>query len=288
MEEKTIIIEKLPKLQKTTLIAGFEGWGNALNISDAMLSYLIRKLKGESFARINPDHFYRYDENRPVVNIEEGFLCSIDPPGGSFYTVETPDESNDLVLFRGDEPSLKWFQFAEELADFFGKLNVKTFISLGSMYDNVLHTDKIVSGFASKESLSSLLMAKNVLLVNYNGPSSIHSVLHSECRKRGFDCISLWCHCPYYLQGTTHFGLLSHVGELLADIGNFRIDTGELDKKWVELNQQIQSVIENNPELQQMIDELRKAKVRGSWEKMEESIRKNGKVIPISDFMKPA
>jgi hypothetical protein len=89
------------------------------------------------------------------------------------------------------------------------------------------------------------------------------------------------------LQGTTHFGLLSHIGSLLSSIGNFKLQTDELDKKWLELNQQIQSVIDNNPELQQMIDELRKAKVRGSWEKMEESIRKNGKVIPISDFMKP-
>jgi hypothetical protein len=133
-----------------------------------------------------------------------------------------------------------------------------------------------------------MLAKKDILQVNYKGPSSIHSVLHSECRKRGFDCISLWCHCPYYLQGTTHFGLLSHIGTLLSHIGNFSLDTDELDKKWIELNQQIQSVIENNPELQQMVDELRKAKVRGSWEKIEGSIRKNGKVIPISDFMKPA
>ena len=288
MEDNSIIIEKSPELHKTTLIAGFEGWGNALNISNAMLSYLIRKLKAEPFARINPDHFYRYDENRPVVDIEDGILKTIDPPGGLFYTVDVPSDSSHLVLLKGDEPNLKWFRFAEDLSDFFKKLNISTFVSLGSMYDNVLHTDRIVSGFASKKELSSLLTKKNILQVNYNGPSSIHSILHSECRKRDISCASLWCHCPYYLQGTTHYGLLSHIGEILSYIGNFSLDTEDLDKKWIELNQQIQSVVENNPELQKMIDELRKAKVRGSWEKIEESIKKNGKVIPISDFMKPA
>lgn len=287
MEDEAILIKKRPKLSNSIVIAGFEGWGNALNISNATLSYLIRKLGAKTFARINPDHFYRYDESRPVVNIEDGILMSISPPGVSFYALDGDSEPNNIILLKGDEPNLKWFYFAEELFSFFEKLHVTMFISLGSMYDNVLHTDRIVSGFASNKGLSSLLKDKNVLEVNYNGPSSIHSVLHSEGRKRGIECISLWCHCPYYLQGTTHFGLLSHIGSLLSSIGNFKLETDELDKKWLELNQQIQAVIDNNPELQQMIDELRKAKVRGSWEKMEESIRKNGKVIPISDFMKP-
>jgi GTP cyclohydrolase I len=42
------------------------------NISK-ILSEVKQKLKAKLFAKLNPDVFYRYDESRPVVNIDNGF-----------------------------------------------------------------------------------------------------------------------------------------------------------------------------------------------------------------------
>jgi len=85
MKEEGIYIEQVPDLKEPILIAGFDGWGNALDISKAMVSYLIHKLKAKSFATINPDPFYRFDECRPEVEIKKGTLINLSPPGGSFY-----------------------------------------------------------------------------------------------------------------------------------------------------------------------------------------------------------
>jgi len=287
MTEQGIKVEYLPKLDNAVLIAGFEGWGNALDVSSSMVSYMIRKLEAVRFAGLNPDLFYRYDENRPVVNIEDGILKSVQSPGGSFHYVETDPSGTDLVLLKANEPTLRWFQFAEDLFSLCRNLGIGTIITLGSMYDNVLHSDKIISAIASSDRHSPALQEKNVIPINYRGPSAIHSTIHSEGKKQGFECISLWCHCPYYLQGATHFGLLSHLGDLLSYLGKFELDREELDASWRELNKQIQGLIEQNPELQGMINELRKAKVRGSWASMKESEQKDGKVIQIADFLKP-
>jgi len=287
MSEQGIHIEKLPELKEPLLIAGFDGWGNALDVSRAMVSYLIRKLKAQYFAKINPDPFYRYDESRPQVNIERGNLKSISPPGGSFYAVQTDSKAKDLVILNANEPNLRWFRFVDELFSLCGKLGVKTIITVGSMYDDVLHSDRIISGVASNDDLLSKLRQKGIIPVNYKGPSGIHSTLHSEGQKKGFQCISLWCHCPYYLQGTVHFGLLSHLASLLLFLGEFELDMEELEKRWTELNKQIQGLIEQNPDLQIMINELRKAKVRGSWASMKESGKKDGKIIQLKDFMEP-
>jgi len=151
------------------------------------------------------------------------------------------------------------------------------------MYDNVLHTDKVVSAFASSEALLTDLKKIEVNPVNYKGPSAIHSTIHSIARKRGFECISLWCHCPYYLQGTTHFGLLSHLGSLLSSWGGFHLDTDELESTWQDLSRQIQELIDNNPELKGMVNDLRKAKIKGSWDET----KKADKVIRLEDFLKP-
>ena len=280
MAAESIQIVKLPELNDPLLIAGFDGWGNALDISRGMADYLIRKLKAKRFGKIDPDLFYRFDENRPTV---DGRLKRILPPGGFLYATQPGHEGRDLIILKASEPQLRWFQFVDSILRLCQNSGVRTIVSLGSMYDNVLHTDTVISALASSEELLSELKAQNVKSINYKGPSAIHSTIHSEAKKRGIQCVSLWCHCPYYLQGTTHFGLLSHLGSLLSRWGGFELDTEDLDNTWRNLSKQIQEIIDQNPELQGMINDLRKAKVKGSWD----MARKQDKVIHLEDFLKP-
>jgi len=287
MNTAGIHIKKLPQLNKPVLIAGFDGWGNALNISNGMAAYLVRRLKAKKFADLDPDTFYRYDEQRPVVDIVEGKLNALTPPSGSFYAVETDENQSDLVILMANEPSLRWFNFVEILFSICQKLQVCKIITLGSMYDNVLHTDRIFSGVASSPELLSDLKQKHINPISYQGPSAIHSIIQSEGTKNGFECISLWSHCPYYLQGTTHFGILSHLGELIAGIVDFQLDTLDLQTNWKKLEDQINSLVENNSELQSLISNLRKEKVKGSAASLRGAANSDEKIINLQDFLNP-
>ncbi len=287
MSDHGIHIKELPQLKNPLLIAGFDGWGNALNISNGMAGYLIRRMKAQHFADFDPDTFYRYDDQRPRVSIVGGILKSFKPPGGSFYAAETDAGQSDLVILKADEPNLRWFQWADQLFSICKKLGIGTIITLGSMYDNVLHTDRIVSGVASTEDMVSRLMALDINPIAYQGPSAIHTIIQSEGSKRGFECISLWSHCPYYLQGTTHFGLLSHLGGFLAELGNFQLDTLDLEADWKKLKEQINRLIDGNSELQSLISSLRKEKVKGSTTSLKGTIKSDEKVINLQDFLDP-
>ncbi len=283
MNKPGLIIDQIPSLQDTLFIAGFEGWGNALDVSRGMVDYLIRTLEAEPFARLDSDTFYRYDESRPQVLVEHGALMSITPPGAAFFTASREKAGRDIILFRSTEPHLQWYRFCEAVLFVCKSTRVKSAVTIGSMFDDVLHTDIMVSAFASNTDILSELESFRISPVNYKGDSAIHSFLHDELRHRGIDILSLWTHCPYYLQGTTHFGLLSHLGSILASWGRFNLDTEELDQTWRELNRQIQEIIEKNPELQDMISNLRKAKVKGSWE----AATRHDNVIHLEDFLKP-
>lgn len=287
MRTKGIKIQQLPELENPLLIAGFDGWGNALKISSGMSAYLIQTFKAQRFAELDPDVFYRYDERRPVVNIEEGLFKNLSPPGGTFHAAQTGAGGRSLVILKADEPNLRWFGFVEELFDLCSQLHVETMITLGSMYDHVLHTDRIISAVASNADLSSMLKQKGMNSISYQGPSAIHSTIHSEALKRGIACMSLWCHCPYYLQGTTHFGILAHLGKMLAKIGGFELGVEDLETSWQKLNVQIENLIENNAELQEVINELRKAKMRGTASQMKGAIKSDEKIINIQDFLQP-
>ncbi|RJR32399.1 MAG: PAC2 family protein [Desulfobacteraceae bacterium] len=283
MTEEAIQVDRMPDLRDPLLIAGFEGWGNALNVSQGMTDFLIEKLRAKPFATLNPDFFYRYDENRPIVDIQNGVLKELTPPGGTFYATENSGTERDIIVFKGLEPSLRWLLFARIMLDLCQSAGVQKVFIIGSMYDNVLHTDSIISALASSPDLLKDLRIKKVTSVNYRGPSAIHSTLLMEAGKRGLECVNLWCHCPYYLQGTVHFGLLAHLASLISSWGGFELDTQELEGTWKEIGKQIQGIIEKNPELQAMINDLRKAKMKGSFD----PTRKHEKVIHLEDFLRP-
>jgi len=287
MNTAGIHIKEWPQLNKPVLIAGFDGWGNALNISNGMAAYFIRRLKAKKFADLDPDTFYRYDEQRPVVDIVEGKLNTLTPPSGSFYAVETDDNQSDIVILKANEPNLRWFKFMELLFSICQKLQIRKVITIGSMYDNVLHTDRILSGIASSPEMLSELKQKRINPISYQGPSAIHSIIQSEGTKKGYECISLWSHCPYYLQGTTHFGILSYLGELIAGLVNFQLDTLDLQGNWKKLENQINTLVEGNSELQSLISNLRKEKAKGSAASLRGAAKSDEKIINLQDFLDP-
>ena len=146
---------------------------------------------------------------------------------------------------------------------------------------------QIVSVVALTEKKVSRLIASDINPIAYQGPSAIHTIIHSEGSKRGFECISLWSHCPYYLQGTTHFGLLSHLGGLIAELGNFQLDTPDLEANWKKLKEQINRLIDGNSELQSLISSLRKEKVKGSTTSLKGTMKSDEKIINLQDFLDP-
>jgi proteasome assembly chaperone (PAC2) family protein len=282
-----LILQELPRLQNPVLIAGFDGWGNALNVSNGMLAFLIRHFQGGKFASLDPDTFYRYDEQRPVVDITDGKLKSMEPPGGSFFVVRTDTGQDDLILLKANEPNLQWYKLVDMILSVCREFKVNIIISLGSMYDNVLHTDRIVSGIASAGARQAQWKKLGINPISYQGPSAIHSIIHSEGVKNGIECMSLWSHCPYYLQGTTHFGMLSYLSELISDIIDINLDNSELRVGWHKLEKQIETLIEGNSEIQTLINDLRKEKVKGTVADMRGGTKSDEKIINLQDFLDP-
>ncbi len=284
MQIPGIIIEDLPPLKNPIMVAGFNGWGNALNVSKAMAAYLIRHLDSFAFARLDPDAYYRYDEHRPIVTIKEGQFRNVVLPGGEFFAARTGPSQRDVIILEADEPNLNWHRFAGALIDLCQHLRVEILFTLGSMYDNILHTDRLISGVANEAASAVLRDQKHISTISYQGPSAIHSVILAEASKRRVGNISLWCHCPYYLQGATHFGQLLQLGAILGELGNFEIALNDLDQGWQRLKEQIDKLIEENGELQQLVADLRKRKAKGSLANVRGNLNSDDKVIHLTDF----
>ena len=287
MKYRTFQLETLPDLSTPVVIVGFRGWGNALEVASGMAAHVVDSLQGRSVGRLDSDACYRYDENRPMVAIESGRLQSVNPPGGNFFSVVTAPGENDLLVLIADEPSLQWHRFAWELVELAREVGAGRLISLGSMFDHVLHTDRIISAATTGDDQTDLLNHHGVLPVNYQGPGAVHTVLLEACRKRGLAGASLWCHCPAYLQGITHYGIMLPLARLLAAMASFSMETQTLESRWNLLEKQIRELIAENPKIEGVIDEIRRRKRQGVRQNMQKTGDATDNVINLQDFIDP-
>jgi proteasome assembly chaperone (PAC2) family protein len=285
--EEIIYLEK-PNLNKPYLIIGFEGWPNAGEVSSFALRHLVDSLEAKPFASIPTENFYQISSLRPMAVIKEGKLIELKSPGNHFYYVRG-SLSNDLILFYGVEPHLRWDVFADLILDLAERFNVMQLFTIGGTYDYIPHTyPPMVSALFNHEELREKVIQAGLGLTEYSGPISIHTFILEAAKKRDLKAISLWGHAPQYLQ-TRNVKVVCSVLKRLIDLTQIEVDLSELEKAGDYFDQQVNHLVEEDPKLQEVISKLEEVYKRA--EKMprppgREEDAKEDKVVYIQAFLK--
>lgn len=285
--EEIIYLER-PVFNKPYLIIGFEGWPNAGEISSFALRHLIDSLEARKFASIPTEDFYQMSSLRPMAVIKEGRLVELKSLDNHFYYVKGLP-SNDLILFSGVEPHLRWNVFADLILDLAERFHVMEIFTIGGTYDYVPHTyPPMVSALFNHEELGEKVIQAGLGLTEYSGPISIHTFILQAAKKRDLRAISLWGHAPQYLQ-TRNVKLVCAVLKKLIDLTGIKIDLSELEKASDYFDQQINHLVEEDPKLQEVISKLEEV-YKGS-ERIRQPLRKEegakeDKVVYIQAFLK--
>ncbi len=285
--EEIVYFEK-PALNKPYLIMGFEGWPNAGEVSSFALRHLVDHLGARKFASIPTESFYQMSSLRPMAVIKEGRVVELKSSENHFYYVKGPS-SNDLILFSGVEPHLRWNVFADLILDLAEKFQVTQLVTIGGTYDYVPHTyPPMVSCLFNHEQLGERVAKAGLGLTEYSGPISIHTFVLEAAKKRDLRAISLWGHVPQYLQ-TRNVKVVCSVLKRLTDLIGIKTDLSELEKAGDYFDQQINQLVEEDPKLQEVISKLEEV-YKGS-ERIRQPLRKeegvkDDKVVYIQAFLK--
>jgi len=285
--DQIIYLEK-PNLHKPCLVIGFEGWPNAAEVSSSALQHLVESLKAKKFASVPTEKFYQVSSLRPVAVIKEGRLVELKLPGNHFYYVKNLP-TNDLILFSGIEPHLRWNIFVDLLLDLAEKFDVSQIFTIGGTYDYVPHTyPPMVSALFNHEALREKVIQAGLGLTEYTGPVSIHTFILEAARKRSLKAISLWGHAPQYLQ-TRNLKVVYAVLKSLTDMMEMNVDLSDLARAGDYFDQQVNHLVEDDPKLQEIISKLEEAYKRServSQFSRKEEGSKEEKVIYIQAFLK--
>lgn len=259
MANEDIVIYEEPSLYHPQMVAAFAGWADVTQAGTSALSYLARKLKAKEFANINAEEFYDFPTNRPIATISQGVVQSIQMPVSRFYYVKSQAEGHDMILLLGTEPNLKWHRYVDSMLNFVSYWEVASIYLLGGLYDTVTHTmEAKITGATSQQYRIQTLKEHHIELLDYQGPSSIYSLILAMCKERGTDAISLWGHVPFYIQAKSNpltcLALLTKLIGLLE----IELDLHDMEAAARDFNTKLDKVMSQNSELNLYIRKVEK------------------------------
>jgi hypothetical protein len=197
------------ELTSPVAIAGFEGWNDAGEAASGVVNHLGIAWQATPIGAIDPEDFYDFQVNRPVIEIEGGHTQRLIWPTTriSLARAHPADESvpptglvRDVVLVHGIEPNMRWRAFSEELVQGLESLGVELIILLGALLADAPHTRPVpVSVGASNAKLAAQAAVGGSSRADYKGPTGIVGVLQHTCAGAGIPTISLWAQVPHYV-----------------------------------------------------------------------------------------
>jgi proteasome assembly chaperone (PAC2) family protein len=193
--------DREPRGALTTLVMAFGGWIDAGRAATGALRHLARDLGAERLARIDPEAFFMFVQERPNVRLRTDGSRDIHWPRSEFLAWDPGDGRDGLLLFRGPEPHLRWRAYARAFLGVAERCGVRRIVSLGALLASAPHTRPVrVTARCSDPATKSRLEAWGIYRPpTYEGPTGISSVLLDEAERRGMHYVGLMGQAPHYL-----------------------------------------------------------------------------------------
>jgi hypothetical protein len=206
---RVIEFSDIGELVSPVAIAGFEGWNDAGEAASGVVNHLAIAWQASPIGAIDPEDFYDFQVNRPVVEIEGGRTQRLIWPTTRFSlararNLDLADESvpptglaRDVVLVHGIEPNMRWRAFSEEIVQGLESLGVEMIILLGALLADAPHTRPVPVSVGSSD--AKLATEVGVGLSDYKGPTGIVGVMQHTCTAAGIPTVSRWAQVPHYV-----------------------------------------------------------------------------------------
>ncbi len=249
-----IVWSRRPQLVEPTMIAAFAGWNDAGDAATVAAQYLSRRFESEVFAGIDPEWFYDFSIQRPVLRLGPDGRRSLQWPANEFSHLRL-DDGRDVIILTGIEPRLRWRTFTEAILEVIRSLGVVRVVTLGALLSEVHHLDPVpvIGSAAGSDMLSELDLQPS----RYQGPTGIVGVLQMALARVGVPAASLWASVPNYVASSPSpkaaLALVSRLAELL----DLSLAATDLQIAAVEYERQVEALVEEDPELAEFAAELR-------------------------------
>jgi proteasome assembly chaperone (PAC2) family protein len=251
-------ILQIPPLRSPVMVFAFGGWNDAGEAATGSASHLLNIWDHSVIGRFDPEDFYDFQVNRPMVYVDDSKIRQITWPTTEVFGILTPQFDFDIVVVKGLEPSMKWKRFTNELLELADDLEVSMILTVGSLLADTPHSRPItVSGSGSHPEIAKRL---GVEVSRYEGPTGILGVLQEAAQSRGVDAISLWAAIPHYASSSPSPKATLALINALEDFLNISIPLGDLSEQSRMWETGIDEMSQQDSELGEYVRQLEASK----------------------------
>ena len=235
--------QQQPPVRRPIAIVAFGGWNDACDVASTAAKFVIDAHDATStFAEIEPDPFYDFQQHRPIVEIKNGVSQSLQWPSVSFTAISRLNDDRDLIVVTGPEPNFRWKTFARSLVEVLDDIGVEEVILVGAYVGVIGHREPVSLAGVGTDSVS--VIRSGLESSNYNGPTGIVGVVQGACKEAGIRSLSMWAATPPYLSGNPFPKAVLAIVEKISDITNLHIDTSELITIDAEYTEKVDDALE--------------------------------------------
>jgi len=271
-----LIFKEKPKLRHPDMVCGISGWVDGGESATGTAEYLIRKSGARRFAEIPIDRFHIFQvpgqlSLRPEIKIKDGLLKEHHFPSNQFFYWVNHNADNDLILFLGTEPNLRWEEYARAILAVCEEFTVNRIYLLGGVLDKTPHNkEPNVSCACSSRELKEEMQKYGVSYTSYEGPGRFGTTLLHICQKEGMQMVSLTARATYYPEFNIIISrnpkAIRAIIRRLNGMLRLNLDLSELDEEAEDFEGKLNFVASQNAEFKAYVEELEKEYIEVKYE----------------------
>jgi len=218
--------DREPPANLTTMVMAFGGWIDAGRAATGALRHLASDLQAARLARINPEEFFAFTQERPEVRLRADGGRDIHWPRSEFFACPPGDGRDGLLLFSGPEPHQRWQTYAKAFLDVAERCGVRRIVSLGALLAGAPHTRPVrVTARCTDPAAKALLEAWGIYHPpTYEGPTGISTVVLDAAERREMQHVGFMGQAPHYLPDSENPAAIEALVSYVARLLNLTMD----------------------------------------------------------------
>jgi proteasome assembly chaperone (PAC2) family protein len=249
-----------PDVTDPIVICAFGGWNDGGEGATLAVRELRQQWGARRFASLDPEEFYDFQVNRPLVRLVDGETRRIDWPRNDFSWARVGE--TDVVLFSGIEPNVRWRTYCEQILQVCSDVGASVLVTLGAFLADVPHTTAAPASASSGD--PAWRERVDIVPARYEGPTGIVGVLNDLAARHGVPAVSVWAASPHYLPQTTNPKVALALMERVRDLFAVEVDTGAIELSAHQWERQVSEAIDEDGNLGDYVQRLEEAVEEGA------------------------
>ncbi|MFC1899940.1 PAC2 family protein [Chloroflexota bacterium] len=260
--EKAIIKPEIP----TFMIAGFDQWANAGDVSSGIPEYLIEKLGPKKIGHIRKGDFYLFQLPgsqsmfRPPIKYVDGYEIDYqEEPINNIYYAKIGGKG--LVIFIGTEPNQHDDVYINTLLDAATELGVKRLIVPAGVGGEVpFDKERRVSCTYSLKHMKEELENYALRFSNYSRNATLGMVINHYSKERNIESVRMSAQTPsYQVPVTSHndkramYDILRRIRHMFGLELDFSDIEKEIKQQIADYDNALKKLFVGNPEIEPQI-----------------------------------